>query len=235
MSDDNLSPAARLPGGGRPADDQAAMNQPVDPQDLPEHLVAPTQMPPTGAKVARAAVDAIGGTARADAMVDAAEEHRIDVLSSKDAPAPGWTTWSTVSLHVEQNRIPLADGTFKDIRAELMVVGAPGSDVMGRVLGSSAFAVLQDHWLMAPGIVFGEVVSMYEPTTTTPHLLWCHPFTAPELDRVEVDDMAVHWLLGVPISEAERVWLETNGFEALTDLFESRAVVYTDLQRESVV
>ena len=170
MSDDNVSPAARLPGG-----DQPAAERPLDPQDLPEHLAEPTQMPSTGPQVAQAVVEAVGGTPRADGMVDAAEEVRIDVLSFADAPAPGWSTWSTVSLHAEPNSIALVDGTSSDIRAELMVVGAPGSDVMGKVLGSCAFAVLRDHWPMAPGIVFGDVVSMYAPNSTTPHLMWCHP------------------------------------------------------------
>ena len=152
MSDDNVSPAARLPGG-----DQPAAERPLDPQDLPEHLAEPTQMPSTGPQVAQAVVEAVGGTPRADGMVDAAEEVRIDVLSFADAPAPGWSTWSTVSLHAEPNSIALVDGTSSDIRAELMVVGAPGSDVMGKVLGSCAFAVLRDHWPMAPGIVLSLI------------------------------------------------------------------------------
>ena len=230
MSDDNVSPAARLPGG-----DQPAAERPLDPQDLPEHLAEPTQMPSTGPQVAQAVVEAVSGTPRADGMVDAAEEVRIDVLAFADAPAPGWSTWSTVSLHAEPNAVGLVDGTSSDIRAELMVVGAPGSDVMGKVLGSCAFAVLRDHWSMAPGIVFGDVVSMYAPNSTTPHLMWCHPFTTPQLDRVEIGDMKVHWLLGVPITETERQWLEANGFDAFVELLDAKAVNYTDLQRPSVV
>ena len=229
MSDENVSPAARLPDG-----DELTAERPLDPQDLPEHLAEPTQMPSTGPQVAQAVVEAVGGTPRADGMVDAAEEVRIDVLAFADAPAPGWSTWSTVSLHAEPNAVALVDGTSSDIRAELMVVGAPGSDVMGKVLGSCAFAVLRDHWSMAPGIVFGDVVSMYAPNSTTPHLMWCHPFTTPQLDQVDIGDMKVHWLLGVPITEAERQWLEANGFDAFVELLDAKAVNYTDLQRPSV-
>ena len=95
MSDENVSPAARLPDG-----DELAAERPLDPQDLPEHLAEPTQMPSTGPQVAQAVVEAVGGTPRADGMVDAAEEVRIDVLAFADAPAPGWSTWSTVSLQI---------------------------------------------------------------------------------------------------------------------------------------
>ncbi len=207
----------------------------MSPEDLPEHLAVPTQMPPTGPAVADAAVKAIGGTPSADAMIDGEGRLRVDVLSLQDAPAPGWRTWSTVSLHVLPNLIPLQSGESTDVRAELMTVGAPGSEVMGKVLGSCAFAVLQDHWLMAPGIVFGGVVAMYDPETTTPHLMWVHPFTAQGLDRVEVDELRVHWLMGMPITEAERVWLEANGFDAFVDLLDAGKVNYSDLRRPSVV
>ena len=94
---------------------------------------------------------------------------------------------------------------------------------------------IRDSWPMAPGIVFGDVVSMYAPNSTTPHLMWCHPFTTPQLDRVEIGDLKVHWLLGVPITEAERQWLEVNGFDDFVDLLDAKAVNYTDLQRPSAV
>ena len=73
------------------------------------------------------------------------------------------------------------------------------------------------------------------PNSTTPHLMWCHPFTTPQLDQVDIGDMKVHWLLGVPITEAERQWLEANGFDAFVELLDAKAVNYTDLQRPSVV
>lgn len=227
-SDDHVSDAARLPGG-------EPDTSPVDPQDLPEHLAAPTTMPSTGPAVAEAAIKAIGGKPRADAMVDVGGDLRVDVLCLEDAPAPGWRTWSTVSLHTQPNEIPLQSGESTDIRAELLTVGQPGSDVMGKVLGSCSFAVLQDHWIMAPGIVFGDVVAMYAPDTTTPHIMWCHPFTAQGLDAVEVDGTRVHWLMGVPVSEAERVWLDEHGFDAFVDLLDEKKVNYSDLQRPSVV
>ena len=55
------------------------------------------------------------------------------------------------------------------------------------------------------------------------------------LDQVDIGDMKVHWLLGVPITEAERQWLEANGFDAFVELLDAKAVNYTDLQRPSVV
>ena len=59
--------------------------------------------------------------------------------------------------------------------------------------------------------------------------------TTPQLDRVEIGDLKVHWLLGVPITEAERQWLEVNGFDDFVDLLDAKAVNYTDLQRPSAV
>ena len=89
-------------------------------------------------------------------------------------------------------------GAGKSLKPNLL-----GSEVMGKVVGSCAFAVLQDHWMMAPGIVFGEVVSLYDPETTTPHIMWAHPFTATDLGAVKVDqDLTVHWLVAMPNGHA---------------------------------
>ncbi|MCI1747232.1 MAG: suppressor of fused domain protein [Acidipropionibacterium sp.] len=225
-NDDHISDAARLPGGaGR-----------VDPADLPDDVVSPEALPPTGAAVVKAAVQAIGGEPEVEGMVDAAGATRVDVLTCRNSPAPGWTTWSTVTLHTQPNVLPMASGESLEIRAELMAVGVPGSEVMGKVVGSCAFAVLQDHWMMAPGIVFGDVVSLYDPETTTPHIMWAHPFTATDLGAVKVDqDLTVHWLVAMPITEAERQWLAGHDYEAFADLLDEHEVTYADLRRESVV
>lgn len=228
----DLPDAVTSPAGG-PAGDASA---PVNASDLPEHLAVPSQMPPTGPAVASAAIRAIGGQPETDAMVDAAGDLRIDMLSLHDAPAPEWCTWSTVGLHTMSNELPLESGESVSVPAELMTVGAPGSDVMGKVLGSCAFAVMRDNWLMAPGIVFGDVVALYDPQATTPHLMWVHPFTAGGLDRVDVGDgFFVHWLMGMPITDAERIWLETNGYDAFIAKLENGGVNYTDLRRDSLV
>lgn len=225
-NDDHISDAARLPGGP----------DPVDPQDLPVDVASPEALPPTGPAVVEAAVKAIGGEPEVEGMVDAGAKTRVDVLTCRNAPVPGWTTWSTVTLHTEHNPLPMVSGETVEIRAELMTVGLPGSDVMGKVLGSCAFAVLQDHWMMAPGVVFGDVVSLYDPDTTTPHLMWAHPFTATELGSVPIDEqLTVHWLVGMPITEAERQWMESHDYDSFANLLDEHQVTYSDLRRKSVV
>ncbi len=208
----------------------------MDPKDLPEDVASPEDLPETGPAVVAAAVQTIGGDPEVEGMVDAGGRTRVDVLTCHNAPAPGWTTWSTVTLHTQPNVLPMVSGEDLEIRAELMAVGLPGSDVMGKVLGSCAFAVLQDHWMMAPGIVFGDVVSLYDPETTTPHIMWSHPFTATDLGAVEVDEnLTVHWLVAMPITEAERQWLEGHDYDAFANLLDEKQVTYADLRRESAV
>lgn len=227
-NDDQISDAARLPGGYVPG--------PIDPSDLPQKLVVPETLPETGGAVVQAAVKAIGGSPNVDGMVDAGAENRVDVLTCTDAPASGFTTWSTVTLHARGNELPMADGSKLDVRVEMMAVGLPGSDVMGKILGSCAFAVLQDDWMLAPGVVYGDVVSLYDDKATTPHVMWSHPFTAPDLAMVEInDDLKVHWLMAVPITEAERQFLQENDYDALAQKLDAAQVNYLDLNRASAV
>lgn len=196
----------------------------------------PETLPETGGAVVQAAVKTIGGSPSVDGMVDAGADTRVDVLTCADAPAPGFTTWSTVTLHARPNELPMADGSTLDVRVEIMAVGLPGSDVMGKILGSCAFAVLQDDWMLAPGVVYGDVVSLYDDKATTPHIMWSHPFTASDLAMVQItDDLKVHWLLAVPITEGERHFLEDQGYEALAEKLDAEQVNYLDLRRPSVV
>ncbi len=93
-----------------------------------------------------------------------------------------------------------------------------------------------DAWLCAPGVVFPSLVSQYRISSTLEHLLWVPPFPWEQLGAVDPGEgPMVHWLLGVPISEAERRFLLDRGFDEFEALMARREVEYFDLQRPSVV
>jgi hypothetical protein len=55
------------------------------------------------------------------------------------------------------------------------------------------------------------------------------------LAAVEVEDRSIHWLLGVPISDGERGYLEANGFDAFERLLADHDTPYFDLARPTIV
>ena len=68
------------------------------------------------------------------------------------------------------------------------------------------------------------------------HVLWATPSPWDELGAVDVvGGPSVHWLLAVPISEAERRFLSDRGFGAFEALLARNEAEYFDLDRASLV
>lgn len=173
-----------------------------------------------------------GGESLTRAYYDEREQNVVAIVEATGAPSPGLATYATASLHVHEN---LMDQ--QDIRVELMMVSSVDAEQVANVVATSAFLVMKDGWLAAPGVVFPNAVREYFPKTSVPHLMWTEPFdfsglsTVPALDGLDFD---THPLQGVPLSEAERDFLLENGVDALTERLESASAAHFDLNRESV-
>ena len=194
-------------------------------------MSTPDSVPPFGRRVAQIAADAVGGDASVHSYRTDDEQTSISVLTCTSAPGDGWMTCSTVNLHVVSN---LLDGV--DVRVELMVSGRQEDEAVASLVATSAFFVMANGWLAAPGVVFPRLVAEYFPMTSTPHLMWVEPFPYPELSTVQIDGLgAVHWLMGVPISEDERGLLLERGFDTLDARLNEANVEYYDFWRPSSV
>lgn len=192
------------------------------------HLGEPSA---TGPRVARYLASGLGGSASVGFFGDQDERTRTPILTCLGAPGPGWATSSTVELH----RVPnLIDG--RDVRVELMACAAESDPGLPDLLATAAFTVIKDGWLAAPGVVFPDLVAMYVPGTTTPHVMWAEPVNLPELSSVEITGVGdVHWLLAIPLSTAEVQFLHENGYDALDARLGSAGAEYVDLRRPSTV
>lgn len=181
--------------------------------------------------VAHAAAAAFGGEPKVERFYDEAEEYSVDLLTCADRPSIGFATYSTVGLHEAPN---LLDGT--DVRIEIAGVAPEVTTQFANMLATAAFLVMKDSWLCAPGVVFPSLVSDYQLSPTLAHVLWVPPFPWGELGSVEISaHAAVHWLLAVPISEAERQLLEERGFNVLEALLSEHEIDYFNLERASIV
>lgn len=188
--------------------------------------------PPTRKLVSDFLKSVIGEQATTFAYYDERERHVVGVTSAAGSPHPELEVFSTCSLHVVPN---LLDGT--DVRVELLVVGERGQEDLANVVATSAFQVMKDGWLAAPGVVFPDAVSEYVPRATTPHLMWDAPFAYQELSVVELDGVGtpIHWLQGVPLTDAEWTHLKEHGYDSLAARLEAADAPVHDVFRASVV
>jgi hypothetical protein len=181
--------------------------------------------------IARVAAVAFGGRPEVNRYYDEAETHCIDIMSSAHRPTGGLTTYSTLGLHMTPNLLEA-----QDVRVELAGVAPTSSSEFANALATAAFFVVKDHWLCAPGVVFPALLQDYGLSSTLPHVMWVTPFPWEELAAVDIGrSLTVHWLLAVPISEAERQLLVDRGYRVLEEEFAAREIEYFDLDRPSVI
>jgi hypothetical protein len=183
--------------------------------------------------IAKAAASAFGGCPNVDRYWDESRKTSVDIVSCKDSPWSGVTSYSTVGV----SDIPL----FKEgeeLKARTELVGACGSKYVDfpNYLSTAAFFVINSGWFVAPGIIFPDVLAMYNASKTMKHFLFLPPFLWDErLQTINLNSRNVAWLLAIPISQEELHMAELEGVPMLEDHFEKHQIDIFNLERLSVV
>jgi len=181
--------------------------------------------------IARTVAEVFGGAPAVHTWWDDEKKNSVDILSSEGSPRAGVTAYATVNL----SNTVLTDAP-KDLRVELL--GACQSDVEGfpGLLSTCAFNVIEHGALIAPGVIFPDVVATYDLSATLKHILFVPPFFWGEAPAtLKTPKRTVAWLLALPISDAELEHLTANGISSLMDTMEARRPDVFDLNRPSVV
>jgi hypothetical protein len=161
------------------------------------------------------------------------KENQIYILEAENCPQHGVTSYATIGL----SEHPLMF-KGKEYGARVELVGACGSAFQdfSNVIATLAFCVINSGWFCAPGIIFPDVVSMYERSKTMSDIYFAHPFLWGDgFASTLIEDHKIAWLLAVPISKDESEFAQAHGAEKLEDLFAERDIDIFDLNRASVV
>lgn len=183
--------------------------------------------------ICRHAAKAFGGTPRVVAFWDDVQEHSVDILICDDAPVPGLTSYSTVTL----SDSPLIR-RGKEFPARIELAGACASEVEGfaNAICTTALFAMKDKWFCQPGAVFESMLSMYNLSATMEHLYFTAPSQWPALNTtLELPTKKVTWLWAIPISEAESRFIAKHGDERFEDLLETSGADVFDIHRPSIV
>jgi antitoxin YqcF len=183
--------------------------------------------------ICRHAAKAFGGKPRVIAFWDDPHERSVDILICDDAPRPGLTSYSTVTL----SDTPLIQ-LGKEFPARVEVAGACATDAeaFGNAISTVAFFVMKDKWFCRPGVVFETMLSMYDLSATMDHLYFTAPSQWTALNTtMELPTKKVTWLWAIPISEAESRFIAEQGDERFEDLLEGSGADVFDIHRPSIV
>lgn len=185
-------------------------------------------LPPTRRLVSDRLSTALGGQTEVRAYYDEHERNVVAVVEARGTPSLDSVAFATASLHAYPNHLD-----ERDIRVELLIVAQSDAFEAANIVATSAFCVMKNGWLAAPGVVFPNAVSEYFPRTTVPHVMWVEPFDFEDLSTVGVDGLEhdCHVLQAVPLADSERNFLSVNGFEALEERLSSAGVAHYDFYR----
>jgi hypothetical protein len=129
--------------------------------------------------------------------------------------------------------VELPSPSGRPVHTEILMERAGSSESIGNIVATLAFYVLKDGWKPAPGVVFEQMVAMFEPATSLPHVMFVPIFRWNDFARVDLDGKLIYPLLAVPISERESAYIDTHGGQALEDLWERHGTDVNDWSRAS--
>jgi hypothetical protein len=113
-----------------------------------------------------------GGTPQVHTHWDENESRSVAVLSARNRPVDGITSFVTIGL----SGVPIGlDDGDKPLRIEL-VLALPSIDLDGgNLLASAAFQASQNAASMRPGAVLAGILALYDPARTMQHVLLTSP------------------------------------------------------------
>jgi hypothetical protein len=184
-------------------------------------------------QIAKFVAAAFGGKPAINFYHHDTQDLAVAVLRVPDCPSEGLTAYATLLL----SDYPLIrDGKEFPTRVEFVGVCETAQDKFANILSSAAFCIIRASRFIQPGDCLPDYVAEYYPDTTVPHLYFTAPFLwEGSLRTTKFDQKTVSWLLAMPISDAERLFLKEKGDNALEDLFEGKGVDTYDLWRDSAV
>lgn len=172
-----------------------------------------------------------GGKASVAKFWDAPEENAIAILTCRDAPQEHVNSYATVTLASH----PIYEaGKVISLRTEIVAACDAAVEDFENVLSTCAFNVIKDKWSIGPGIVFRDVISLYDMSGTMAHVMFVTPFLW-DLPARDGSVGKIAFLQAIPISESEYLYASENGPDALESLFEQEQIDVYDIDRPPVV
>nr|OAI62072.1 hypothetical protein RSP597_22065 [Ralstonia solanacearum] len=182
-------------------------------------------------KIARHIASKFGGTPKVTRYWSDDQAISVDLLAAVGSPCGGVVSYGTIGL----SDYPVCINDAGDqVCVELLGACADVVKNFPNALTTAVFYVIRNQWRCVHGGVLQNALDMYKLSATMKHFLLSFPFPWEGFSGVDFGDRKVNWLLAVPISDAERIYLRDHGLQALERAFEGRQIDIFDINRDSV-
>lgn len=179
--------------------------------------------------IARYSLSFIGGTPKVVEYLNGDNSRKVDIMICTDQSSPDQTVYATIGLSATDIGQTVGDTT---LRTELMMAGT-SDEIFANILSSAAF-VVQEVQDCGFGMIIHDVVSQYSPESELHHVILMAPAFWPAYAPLKDEETTIAWLLAVPITEAERQLIQTEGIDVFDKLLAEKNVDISNLKRESV-
>ncbi len=183
-------------------------------------------------QIARYVATVFGGSPRVEEYINNSDTLSIGILSCRDRPVEGVVSYSTIKL--SDHPMNWKDSEFPT-RLELAGMCLSTAGFFPNVLASAAFTIMQNDAVYHPGTVIPNLIAQHYPESKLPHLYLTEPFIWHDLKTLDCGTKTVSWLLAMPMSETEYVYLKQHGEHALERLLEKEKADFSNPDRVSVV
>lgn len=173
----------------------------------------------------------IGGKSEVYAYYNSSKSKSIDIMISSETQYSEVNIYSTIGL--SELNIGL-ESNNKTVGVELICIGDKGDELNANILASVAFK-LMDMKDCFWGKIIPDAISQYDIKHDCKHVILLTPAFWNKYQQYETEDKIVAWLLLVPISNAEKLYIESNGVEAFEHILAQQKADITDRKRQSFV
>lgn len=171
----------------------------------------------------------IGGTPSVFAYYNSDRKKSIDILTSSGTQYAKVDIFSTLGL--SNVDIGLTSDK-KQVRVELIGVSTAGDEICANILATACFEIM-DKKECYFGMILPDIVSEYDQNSETKHIMLLSPVFWDGYHSLETEEEIVTWLLCVPITDAEKVYVEENGIDSFEDILSQQDGDITDRTRKS--
>lgn len=182
-------------------------------------------------KIARYALNFIGGTPKVERYYNLDESKQIDIMTCTNGFCEGIDTLSTIGLNNIDIGLKSKD---QKLRVEILIVGNLNNMIIGNILSSIAFEIMDLHRCMH-GMIIPNAISEYISDVEVKHIVLLSPVFWNKYKPLTVDDITIVWLLAIPISDTEVSFISTKGIDAFDRLLEECNVDVLNYSRISIV
>jgi antitoxin YqcF len=163
-------------------------------------------------------------------FADDKEINEVFVVSGNNCPVEGVTSYGSVGLSRNTQRLN-AEG----VKVEIVAACESKTPNFDSLVASCVFDSVKNGSNIVYGSCIADILVQYQISDTLKHVTFVAPFLWQGLDKISVEGEIIYCLMMLPISDAERQYLNEYGIDALESIFNEKQIDVFDINRPSVL